>query len=30
MDTKKDEWVAPKGQDGSGRTKLNEKFAGRY
>jgi hypothetical protein len=29
-DTKKDEWVAPKGQDGSGRTKLNEKFAGRY
>jgi hypothetical protein len=25
-----DTWQAPKGQDGSGRTKLNEKFAGRY
>mmetsp|Transcript_49094 Transcript_49094/g.53002 ORF Transcript_49094/g.53002 Transcript_49094/m.53002 type:complete len:600 (-) Transcript_49094:1996-3795(-) len=30
IDLKKDEWMAPKGQDGSGRTKLNEKFAGRY
>jgi pSer/pThr/pTyr-binding forkhead associated (FHA) protein len=30
FDGKKDEWVAPTGQDGSGRTKLNEKFAGRY
>ena len=25
-----DTWQAPKDQDGSGRTKLNEKFAGRY
>lgn len=25
-----DVWTAPKGQDGSGKTKLNEKFAGRY
>lgn len=30
IDLKKDEWMAPKEQDGSGRTKLNEKFAGRY
>ena len=30
MDGKKDMWVAPKGQDGSGKTKLNVKFAGRY
>jgi len=27
---KMDVWTAPKGQDGSGKTKLNEKFAGRY
>ena len=30
FDAKKDEWRAPVGQDGSGRTKLNEKFSGRY
>jgi hypothetical protein len=30
IDLKKDEWRAPKGQDGSGITKLNAKFAGRY
>eukprot|EP00536_Pseudo-nitzschia_multiseries_P012943 jgi/Psemu1/210114/e_gw1.523.44.1 len=30
MGTKSDVWRAPQGQDGSGRTKLNEKFAGRY
>jgi hypothetical protein len=30
FDSKKDEWVAPKGQDGSGITKLNAKFQGRY
>lgn len=30
IDSKKDEWRAPEGQDGSGITKLNEKFAGRY
>jgi hypothetical protein len=30
FDIKKDEWKAPAGQDGSGKTKLNEKFAGRY
>lgn len=30
IDLKKDEWQAPKDQDGSGRTKLNAKFAGRY
>jgi pSer/pThr/pTyr-binding forkhead associated (FHA) protein len=29
-DPKKDEWRAPPGQDGSGITKLNAKFAGRY
>jgi hypothetical protein len=29
-DPKKDEWRAPQGQDGSGITKLNAKFAGRY
>ena len=29
-DAKRDVWQAPKGQDGSGKTKLNEKFAGRY
>ena len=28
--TKEDVWQAPKDQDGSGRTKLNDKFAGRY
>jgi pSer/pThr/pTyr-binding forkhead associated (FHA) protein len=28
--SKMDVWRAPEGQDGSGRTKLNEKFAGRY
>jgi hypothetical protein len=27
---KEDVWQAPKDQDGSGRTKLNDKFAGRY
>jgi hypothetical protein len=30
FDSKKDTWVAPKGQDGSGITKLNAKFHGRY
>lgn len=30
VDLKKDEWRAPAGQDGSGITKLNAKFAGRY
>ena len=30
IDVKKDEWRAPEGQDGSGMTKLNAKFAGRY
>ena len=30
IDLKKDEWQAPKDQDGSGKTKLNAKFAGRY
>jgi hypothetical protein len=30
IDPKKDEWRAPQGQDGSGMTKLNAKFAGRY
>ena len=30
FDAKKDVWVTPIGQDGSGRTKLNEKFGGRY
>jgi pSer/pThr/pTyr-binding forkhead associated (FHA) protein len=30
MDPKKDVWRAPAGQDGSGITKLNAKFAGRY
>jgi hypothetical protein len=30
IDPKKDEWRAPEGQDGSGRTKLNATFAGRY
>ncbi|CAB9518302.1 Solute carrier family 4 (Anion exchanger), member 1, adaptor protein [Seminavis robusta] len=30
IDLKKDEWRAPADQDGSGRTKLNAKFAGRY
>mmetsp|Transcript_30574 Transcript_30574/g.34872 ORF Transcript_30574/g.34872 Transcript_30574/m.34872 type:complete len:515 (+) Transcript_30574:31-1575(+) len=29
-DTQKDEWQKPAGQDGSGRTKLNKKFEGRY
>ena len=29
-DSKKDVWRAPEGQDGSGITKLNAKFAGRY
>lgn len=30
FDHRKDEWSAPKGQDGSGRTALNDKFKGRY
>lgn len=30
FDSKKDSWKAPKDQDGSGITKLNAKFAGRY
>ena len=30
LNPKVDQWVAPKGQDGSGRTKLNAKFQGRY
>lgn len=30
IDPKQDVWRAPKGQDGSGYTELNEKFAGRY
>lgn len=30
LDPKKDVWQAPKDQDGSGYTKLNAKFAGRY
>ena len=30
IDPKRDEWRAPIGQDGSGMTKLNAKFAGRY
>ena len=28
--TKNDEWKAPVGQDGSGRTALHDKFKGRY
>lgn len=30
VDQKIDEWVAPSNQDGSGKTKLNDKFRGRY
>ncbi|KAL3792201.1 hypothetical protein ACHAW5_004076 [Stephanodiscus triporus] len=30
FESKKDEWKAPSGQDGSGRTALHEKFKGRY
>jgi len=30
VDPREDKWHAPRDQDGSGRTKLNEKFAGRY
>lgn len=29
-DPKVDQWIAPKEQDGSGKTKLNDKFGGRY
>jgi hypothetical protein len=30
FDPRKDEWSAPKDQDGSGRTSLHDKFKGRY
>jgi hypothetical protein len=30
FDSKKDEWIAPADQDGSGRTSLHDKFKGRY
>ena len=30
FDPRKDEWTAPKDQDGSGRTSLHDKFKGRY
>ncbi|KAL7439019.1 hypothetical protein ACHAXM_007868 [Skeletonema potamos] len=30
FDSRKDEWNAPSGQDGSGRTSLHDKFNGRY
>lgn len=30
FDSRKDEWRAPKDQDGSGRTSLHDKFKGRY
>lgn len=30
FDSRKDEWKAPSGQDGSGRTALHDKFNGRY